>query len=159
MRFAAPGTVRRDERPPVATGIAPLPGAALRVSAQERYRITPRLWPERMCSGVEPSHPYVLTYWTAALGPNAVSELLRLIMAARRRSEIPHPVFLSVFCREGLVHLHSRAVWVRPLLPLLGRRHVGRLTPRLQQQHRRDLLSIHYRMPPGGYKRGTRHAS
>jgi len=147
MRFAAPGTVRRDERPPVATGIAPLPGAALRVSAQERYRITPRLWPERMCSGVEPSHPYVLTYWTAALGPNAVSELLRLIMAARRRSEIPHPVFLSVLCREGLVHLHNREVWVRPLLPLLGRRHVGRLTPRPRQQHRRDLLSVHYRVP------------
>ncbi len=151
MRFAAPGTVRRDERPPVATGIAPLPGAALRVSAQERYRITPRLWPERMCSGVEPSHPYVLTYWTAALEPNAVSELLRLIMAARRRSEIPHPVFLSVLCREGLVHLHNREVWVRPLLPLLGRRHVGRLTPRLRQQHRRDLLSVHYRVPLGEY--------
>ncbi|MDE0377141.1 MAG: hypothetical protein OXK16_14430 [bacterium] len=147
MRFAAPGTVRLDDRPPVATDIAPLPGAALRVTAQERFRITPRLWPEHLCYGVEPSHPYVLTYWTAALGPNAVSELLRLIMAAKRRSEVPHPVFLSVFCREGLVHFHSRAVWVRPLLPPIGRHHVGRLTPRLRQQHRRDLLSVRYSRP------------
>lgn len=142
MRFAAPGTVRRDDRPPVATGIAPSPGAALRVSAQQRYRITPRLWPERLCPGVEPSHPYVLTYWTAALGPNAVAELLRLITAAKRRSEIPHPVSLPVLSREGLVHFHSRAVWVRPLLPPLGLHHVGRLTPRLRQQHRLDLLAV-----------------
>ena len=159
MRFAAPGTVRQDDRPPVATDIAPLPGAALRVSAQERYRITPRIWPEHLCSGVEPSHPYVLTYWTAALGPNAVSELLRLITAAKRRSEIPHPKFLSVFCREGLTHFHSRAVWVRPLLPPLGRHHVVRLAPRLRQQHRRDLLSVHYHLPPGDYQGDDSHSS
>ena len=141
MRFAAPGTVRQDDRPPVATGIAPLPGAALRISAQTRLRIVPRLWPERLCTGIEPSDPYVLTYWPAALGRGAVAELLRLIEAAKRRAEVPHPVFMSVLCREGLAHFHSRAVWVPPLVPPLGRRHVSRLNPRLRQQHHRDLMS------------------
>lgn len=139
MRFAAPGTVRLDDRPPVATDIAPSPGAAGRVPAQKRYRIAPRLWQDRPGSGFDPAHPYVRTYWTAVLGPSAVAELLRVICAAKRRRTIPHPLFLPMLCREGLVHYAHRAVWVSDRVPPLGRHHVARLAPDLRRRHSQDL--------------------
>ena len=139
MRFAAPGTVRLDDRPPVATDIAPSPGAAGRVSSQRRIRIAPRFWPDRLEGGVDPAHLYVRTYWTAALGQSVVADLLRVISAARRRSTIPHPLFLPVLCREGLVHYADRTVWVRDRVPPLDRRHLARLSPVLRQRHQRDL--------------------
>ena len=142
MRFAAPGTVRLNDRPPVATDIAPSPGAAGRISGQRRYRISPRLWPDHPGTGFDPSHPYVRTYWTAVLGPNAVVELLRIICAAKRQTTIPHPLFLSVLCREGLIHFADRTVYVRSQVPPLGRRHVARLAPGLQRRHRHDLAAI-----------------
>ena len=150
MRFAAPGTVRLDDSPPVATDIAPKPGAAVRISSQQRYHITPRLWPQRLKGGVDPSHAYVRTYWTAVLGAGAVAELLRVIAAAKHEAAIPHPVFLPVLCREGLVHYARRAVWVRDLVPPLGRRHLARLTPALRQRHDRDLAAARHRWPVAG---------
>jgi len=143
MRFAAPGSFRQDESPPVATDIAPWPGAAIRISAQRRPLITPRIWPEHLPNGISPSHPYVLTYWTAALGGTALAELLRLIVAAKRGREVLHPMHLSVLCEEGLAHFFDRSVWVRPLLPPLGRRQIRRLGPRLQQRHPYDLRSAY----------------
>lgn len=141
MRFAAPGTVRLDDRPPVATDIAPSPGAAVRIPAQKRYRIAPRLRQVRGGAGFDPSHPYVRTYWTAVLGPGAVAELLRVICAAKRRRTIPHPVFLPVLCREGLVHYADRAVWVSSKVPPLEQHHVARLAPDLRRRHRHDLAA------------------
>ena len=139
MRFAAPGTVRLDDRPPVATDIAPSPGAAVRIPGQKRYRIAPRLWHLRSGGGFDPSHPYVRTYWTAILGPGAVEELLRVICAAKRQRTIPHPLYLPVLCREGLVHYAQRAVWVSDRIPPLGRHHVARLSPDLRRRHTQDL--------------------
>ena len=139
MRFAAPGSFRQDESPPVATDIAPWSGVAVRISAQKRTMITPRIWPEHLPYGISPSHPYVLTYWTAALGSPTLAELLRLIVAAKRGREVLHPMHLSVLCEEGLVHFFDRSIWVRPLLPPLGRRQISRLDPRIQQRHPYDL--------------------
>lgn len=141
MRFAAPGTVRLDDHPPVATDIAPSPGAAVRIPAQKRYRISPRLRQERAGAGFDPSHPYVRTYWTAVLGPGAVAELLRVICAAKRQRTIRHPLFLPVLCREGLVHYADRAVWVSAKVPPLDRHHVARLAPDLRRRHRQDLAA------------------
>lgn len=141
MRFAAPGTVRVDDRPPVATDIAPLPGAAVRLSSQKRCRISPRLWSDKTITGFEPSHPYVRTYWTAVIGPGAVAELLRLIAAAHRQYSIPHPLFLPVLCREGLIHYAGRAVWVRDAIPPLGLRQISLLSHGLKQRHTRELSS------------------
>ena len=139
MRYAAPGTVRLDERPPVATDIAPLPGAAARISAQSRYRVTPRLWPFPLVDGVDPTHPYVRAYWTAVVGAGAVADLLRIIAAARRSASLLHPLFVPVLTREGLIH-HSRgAMWVHSHVPPLGRKQVLRLTPALKRAHVVDL--------------------
>ena len=78
MRYAAPGNVRSDDRPPVATDIAPSPGAAGRISSQQREPIHPKLWPESLVRGIEPAHPYVRAYWTPIVGTSAVADLLRL---------------------------------------------------------------------------------
>lgn len=139
MRFAAPGTVRVDDRPPVATDIAPPPGAALRISAQRRCRISPRLWSDASATGFAPSHPYVRTFWTAVIGPGPVAELLRVIAAARRRRSIPHPLFLPVLCREELVHYAWGTVWVRDVVPTLGLRQQSLLSPGLRQRHTAEL--------------------
>ena len=148
MRFAAPGTVRVDDRPPVATDIAPSPGAAVRIPGQRRCRISPRLLADASVSGFEPSHPYVRTFWTAAIGPGAVAELLRVIAAAHRQWSIPHPLFLSVLCREGLVHYAEGTVWVRDLVPPLGLRQISLLSPALRQRHNMEVS-------PAGPKHGT----
>ena len=142
MRFAAPGTVRVDDCPPVATDIAPSPGAAVRIPGQRRCRISPRLWPDASVAGFEPSHPYVRTFWTAAIGPGAVAELLRVIAAARRQWSIPHPLFLPVLCREGLVHYAGGTVWVRDLVPPLGLRQLSLLPPALRQRHDMEVSPV-----------------
>lgn len=141
MWYAAPGTVRLDDRPPVAADIAPSPGAVCRIPAQSRYRIAPRLLPGGFRGGLDPSHPYVRTYWTALMGQGAVADLLRLIAAARREETIPHPLYLPVLCREGLAHHADQAVWVRGLVPPLGRVHLPRLPLVLRKRHRRDLTA------------------
>ena len=146
MRYAAPGTVRLDDRPPVAADIAPSPGAVCRIPAQRRYSISPRLLPAEARAGLDPSHPYVRTYWTAAVGPGAVADLLRLIAAAQREETIPHPLFLPVLCREGLVHHAGRSVWVRGLVPPIKREHLSRLSPTLRRRHRRDLAAARLRL-------------
>ncbi len=154
MRFAAPGTVRYYDHPPVATDITLLPGAASRISAQQRHRIVPRLWPERFCTGFDPKHPYVLTYWIAALGAGPITDLLRLVTAAKRQTEIAHPVYLSVLCQEGLAHFVENAVWVRPLVPPLDDRQLNRLSPRLRLQHRQDSLSTQQASAPVPLRKG-----
>jgi hypothetical protein len=139
MRFAAPGTVRLDERPPVATGFAPSPGAASRIPAQQRWNISPRIWLQPLVGGVDPAHAYVRAYWTAVIGASAVADLLRLVAAARRSRTIPHPLFLHVLTAEALVHHHGGAIWVHGTVPPLGRRQIGRLSPALKRAHPGDL--------------------
>ena len=53
--------------------------------------------------GVDPSDAYVRRFWVAALGPAAVTDLLRLSAAARRDLAIPLPLSLPVLLSEGLV--------------------------------------------------------
>ena len=141
MRFAAPGTVRVNDRPPVATDIAPSPGAALRIPGQKRCRISPRLVPTASATGFEPSHPYVRMFWTAVIGPGPVAELLRVIAAAHRMASIPHPLFLPVLCREGLIHYNGGTVWVLDRVPPLGLRQMALLPPGLKQRHAAELAA------------------
>ena len=75
------------------------------------------------------------------MGQGAVADLLRLIAAARREETIPHPLYLPVLCREGLAHHADQTVWVRGLVPPLGRVHLPRLPLVLRKRHRRDLTA------------------
>ncbi len=122
-----------DVRPPVATHPAPLPDTAIRTSAGRRSTVTPNLLP--IAAGVRPSDPYVRRYWTALLGPTAVEELLRLIVAAERKTSIRLPHRLAQLAAEGLVTLSREEVWVSPLVPRLGPRQLRRLPPALRAEH------------------------
>ena len=139
MRYAAPGTVRSDERPPVATDIAPSPGAAARISSQTRTRISPRLWPAPLIESVDPTHPYVRAYWSAIVGTSAVADLMRMIVAASRTASLPHPLFVPVLTREGLVHHSREHMFVHATIPPLGPRQLAQLSPRLKRAHPLDL--------------------
>ncbi len=149
MRFAAPGTVRVNDRPPVATDIAPSPGAARRLPGQKRCLISPRLIPTASTTGFEPSHPYVRTFWTAVIGPGPVTELLRIITAAERMASIPHPLFLPVLCREGLIHYSRGKVWVMDRVPPLDLRQLSLLPPVLKQRHAAEFAAGNH-APRGG---------
>lgn len=134
MRFAVPGPVRSDDSPPVATDTAPQPGTALRISAHSRPLIQPRLW-AGPSSGIEPTDPYVRRYWSAAIGPSAVADLLRLITAAKRGNPLPYPLYLHVLVAEHLVVRVGDAILVGERVPALGPRQL-RLLPRwLQREH------------------------
>ena len=139
MRFAAPGTVRSDERPPVATDTAPSPGAASRIPAQKRWHISPKVWPQPLVGGIDPTHPYIRAYWTAVIGASAVAELLRVTVAAQRGTTIPHPLFLHVLTAEALVHHAYGSIWVHDAVPPLGQRQIERLIPALKRSHPNDL--------------------
>lgn len=136
MRYAAPGTVRLDDiRPPVTSGTAPRPGAAGRISAQTRATITPVLWAPNASPSVPADHPYVRTFWTPAIGPAAVTDLLRTITAARRKQSIRYPLYTHVLVAEGLAARYGPHVLVRPDVPLLGPRQLRRLSPRIIRLH------------------------
>jgi hypothetical protein len=132
---------QRDARPPVATHAAPNPGAATRPSVRRRPEIIPELWDDGLI-GVAPDSPYVRRFWTAVLGPTAVTELLRLVTAARRQTPLPRPFRLSRLAEEGLVGVESGRVRVRATIPPLGPRQVRRLGPVLRAEHRTALDTI-----------------
>lgn len=84
------------------------------------------------------THPYVRRFWTAALGPGAVADLLRLAAAARRGRSLRRPEHLPVLVAAGLVGAADRrrpvvmltvprvpAPLLRRMPPALVREHAG----------------------------------
>ena len=118
------------------------PGAApaLRPSVHPRPWVRPALWDDEV-GGVSPRDPYVLRFWTVAIGPGAVADLLRLISAARQKRRLRRPVYLQVLVREGLVQGDGRRLLVRELVPHLPTRLVHRLPPRLRREHQSAVES------------------
>jgi hypothetical protein len=140
VKVAAPGS-QRDARPPVAIHAAPNPGAATRASARERPVIHPRLFHDGI-PGIAPDSPYVRRFWTAVIGPTAVAELLRLVVAARRDTFLRRPTRLGQLVAEGLVGVHGSDILVRGLVPVLGPRQLNRLTPSLRHEHQAALTRL-----------------
>ncbi len=134
MRFAVPGPVRSDDCPPVATDTAPPPGTALRISAASRPLIRPRLWAGPV-DGLDAADPYVRRYWSAAIGPSAVADLLRLITAAKRGNPLPYPLYLHVLVTEHLVVRIGDAILVGERVPALGPRQLRLLPGWLRREH------------------------
>lgn len=149
MTVVAPGFLRRDVRPPIDTGFAPAPGAttvANQPATSLRPTVVPRPWIEPLLGidggdGHEPSDPAVRRFWTAAIGPGAVTDLLRLVAAARDGRVIRRPVHLAVLAAEGLVDERAATVSVGPRVPFLAERQLRRLSPRLRAEYRRCVES------------------
>ena len=95
--------------------------------------VRPRLW---LAPGGYPAdHDYVRRYWTAAIGPGAVADLLRLVQAAKHRRSIRRPISVPTLARVGLVVGQESVLYVRSTIPALPRE----LTVRLTQSLRREV--------------------
>ena len=92
------------------------------------------MWPDESVKGYPPNDPYVRRYWSAAIGPGAVTDLLRLTVAAGKKEPMKRPLYLSDLAREGLVLILDDRVWVRPRVPPLAPRHLRRLHPSLREE-------------------------
>lgn len=131
-----------DARPPSASkpasDAAPNSGTALRPTVVPRAEFTPAI---RECpDGITPTDPYVLKFWTAALGPGAVADLLRLVSAARKSEPIRRPLYLAALVREDLAGFDEEGqVWVKARIPFLSTRLLRRLPPGLRAEHRHHL--------------------
>ena len=137
MRSAAS---RRNARPPI-----PVPGAvdrspSSRPTVRRRMLIKPRLW--AVTTGYVAHHPYVRRYWTAALGPGAVADLLRLMRAAEKSQRIRRPTNTAALARAGLVIEEGGVVWVRSLVPPVP----ADLLRRLPQSLQREVLAGSWRL-------------
>lgn len=110
----------------------------MRPTARVRPSLTPQLLPGR---GVSPDAPYVRRYWTAAVGPTAVRDLLRLIQAAKDGDSMRRPVTLPLLAATGLVLEHDGAVFVRDRVPPVPGHLMNKLPPAL----RRELAIRHSR--------------
>ena len=137
MRSVSPGD-ERDHRPPVAVTAAPSPGGAGRRSVWRRRNLVARLLDDES-PGFPAHHPYVRRFWTAAVGPGAVADLLRLIAAAGRRQPLPYPEYLHLLITAGLVVWSPESAWVRPSVPPLGDAQLRRITPSLRAEHTAEV--------------------
>jgi hypothetical protein len=91
---------------------------------------------------VAPDDPYVRRYWSAAIGPSAVADLLRLIAAARQGNPIPHPLYLHVLASEHLALRGDGVAAVRDRVPLLTSRHLTSIPAWLRAEHERTRRTL-----------------
>ena len=89
--------------------------------------------------GFPANHPYVRRFWTAAVGPGAVADLLRLIAAAAKNQSLPHPEYLHLLVGAGLVAWSPESVWVRRSVPPLGEAQLRRISPALRAEHQAEV--------------------
>lgn len=94
--------------------------------------VRPRLW--KSPGGYPADHTYVRRYWTAAIGPGAVADLLRLIQAAKAQRSIRRPVNTPSLARSGLVVGQASGLWVRSTIPPLPLELLRRLPPALRHE-------------------------
>jgi hypothetical protein len=89
--------------------------------------------------GFPVDHPYVRRFWTAAVGPGAVADLLRLIAAAINRRPLPHPEYLHLLISAGLVARSPEVAWVRRSVPALGAAQLRTIAPALRTEHQMEV--------------------
>ena len=85
--------------------------------------------------GFEPSDPYVLRFWVAAIGPSAVAELLRLVRAAGKGEDVRLPRHLPHLLKAGLVEVEDGALVVASRLPVVPLELRWRFAPPLAEEH------------------------
>lgn len=118
---------------------APAPDAAAVIDLRPTVRPRPWIRPILIEGGAghRPDDPAVRRFWTAAIGPRAVTDLLRLTAAAHQGRRVREPIHLALLAGEGLVHRHAGVVVVRSTVPPLGERHLRRIHPALRAEYRR----------------------
>ena len=120
--------------PPYASLAASTPDEALRPTASRRP-----LYLVEVSEGHPGFHPtdlYVRRFWTAHLGVEAVTELLRVVQAGRRGNAVRKPLSLSLLLAAGLVHVEGNVIVVVDRIPELDQTAVSQLPVALREAHR-----------------------
>ncbi|GMQ86043.1 MAG: hypothetical protein BMS9Abin07_1615 [Acidimicrobiia bacterium] len=95
------------------------------------------LWPGGDArAGFATNDPYVRRFWTAAIGPGAVADLMRLAIAAQRDRSLLRPESLGTLVREDLARWARGRLVVRVTIPPLSPVQLRRLSPELRREHR-----------------------
>lgn len=134
MRTEAP--VSGQNRPPRVTA-AMRAGASVRPTAKVRPEIPVKL--DAHTHRFDSSDPYVRRFWVAAIGPGAVTELLRLIRAAREGKSVRLPRSLPALLKAGLVRADSGWLIVSARVPEVPVELRWRFPPQLAAEHTRLL--------------------
>jgi hypothetical protein len=91
----------------------------------------------RGTGGFPTAHPYVRRFWVAALGSEAIAELLRLVRAAEKGEGVRLPRQLPQLLRAGLVGATSGTLVVSDRVPAVPREMRWRFPPSLAADHSR----------------------
>jgi hypothetical protein len=126
-----------NARPPVSSA-ASAGGVSVRTTARVRPFV-----PVELIAPVEPgfpaTHPYVRRFWVAALGSEAIAELLRMVRAAEKGEGVRLPRHLPQLLRAGLVTATSGAITVSRVIPPVPPALRWRFPPSLAGDHARWL--------------------
>lgn len=133
MTTEAPGRgqVARPPHPQAAI----LPGASVRPTAKTRPVVPVRL--EQGTGQHSPTDPYVRRFWVAAIGSEAIAELLRLVRAAEKGEGVRLPRSLPTLLRFHLARAESSGLIVFNRVPAVPRELRWRFPPSLAADHTR----------------------
>lgn len=128
----ASGSLRKSTHPLAASE----PGASVRPSAIPRpqVRVRPLGSPE---IGFHPSSPYVLRFWTQAIGAAPTEEFLRLCTAGKRRRKVLRPKFLNVLVEAGVIEMRDGIIHAPFPIPPIPDHLARRLRPTERAVHER----------------------
>ena len=87
----------------------------------------------------EPSDPYVRRFWVAAIGANAVAELLRLVRSAEKGEDVRLPRTLPLLLKTGLAEVEQGSLVVGARMPLVPLELRWRFSPHLADEHNRHV--------------------
>lgn len=120
---------------------SPSGGTPTRPTVRSRPLVQPLLW--RGHPGFDLDSVYVRRFWTAAIGPTAVCDLLRLARAGADRKAIPLPIRIAALLTLGLAHRDgSGRVAVADRLPPVPHHLLSHCPQQLQREHRAYLRSV-----------------
>jgi hypothetical protein len=141
---AVPGSLSNSNHPLA----APESGIAVRPSAVPRpmVRVRPLPRPE---IAFRPSSPYVLRFWTQAIGAAATEELLRLATAGKRRRAVLRPKFLHVLVESGVVEMRNGVIYAPFPIPPLPDHLAARLGQKERALHARWVTLLRRRVQSG----------
>ncbi len=123
------GQVARPPHPQAAI----LSGASVRPTARLRPVVTVQL--EKGRGHLSPTDPYVRRFWVAAIGSEAIAELLRLVRAAEKGEGVRLPRHLPTLLRFHLVKANSTGLVVFDRVPAVPRELQWRFPPSLAADH------------------------
>lgn len=92
---------------------------------------------ERGPGHLAPTDPYVRRFWVAAVGSEAIAELLRLVRAAEKGEGVRLPRSLPTLLRFHLARAESSGLIVFDRIPAVPRELRWRFPPSLAADHSR----------------------